>query len=126
MSEIRAALLQAKLAAVPGLLVEGGRIVSVSEGLGLFDGAAVHPVPEGPLIADLEDAATWCLCLRELCARVGLPPDDGVLWYLDQDEATDDWIWVLEGQAETRHRPGDTDDPRLALDLGLQETAHGG
>jgi len=123
MSEISAALEGAKIVAQPGLRVLGGRIVSTPEGLALFDGSELCRIPDGPLIADLDDPATWSLCMRELCARVGLPPDDGALWYLDQDEATEAWIWVLEGQAETRHRPGDTDDPRLALARGLQETA---
>lgn len=104
-----------------GMLTDCGRVLEVRDATVLVWDGEVREVDGALPLPDLEDPPTYFACLAFLCARVGLEPSTGVLWYRSSDEG--DEAWVLEGTDETRTRDADTDDPLVALARALQETA---
>jgi hypothetical protein len=119
--EVRATLAQADVPLVPGMLTDLGRVVSVDEDqVQVAADGELRAVPVAEPIPDLDDLATWLLCLGVLASRTGLEPGAGFLFYLSDDAG--DRAWVLEGADEVRTRDADTEDPKLALARALAET----
>jgi len=121
--DLREVLAKADVPLVPGMATDLGRVLAVDEtSVTLWDGEAVIGVDAALPIPDIEDAPSFLCCLAMLCARTGLDPSFGALWYRsgDDDGGT---VWVLEGNDEVRTRDGDTEDPLLSLARALIETA---
>lgn len=122
--DLREVLFHAAVPLLPGMQTDHGRVVAVGEETAtVFDGTGLVEVDASVPLPNLEDPATYWVCLGFLCGRTGLDPQDGFLWYLSDDG---DACWVLEGTDEVRTRDADTDDPLLSLARGLVETAENG
>ena len=119
--DLHAELAEADVPLLPGMWTDLGRVLDVGETTAVVFDGEVREVDGALPVPDLEDPATYFLCLAFLCSRTGLEPSTGVLWYRSGDEG--DEAWVLEGTDETRTREADTDDPLLALARALKETA---
>jgi len=107
------------------MLTDRGRIVEVTPGgVRVCHEGACSEIDAGDLVLDLDDRATFLLCLYALAVRTGLDPSAGFLWYLSEAGTYgSEPAWVLEGSDEVRTRDGDTDDPRESLARALHETA---
>jgi hypothetical protein len=111
----------------PGMLTDQGRVIDVTGDKVRVCGDACAEVDGADLVLELQDKATYLLCLDLLAVRTGLDPSTGFLWYLSEAGAFgSDPAWVLEGSDEVRTRDADTTDPREALAHALVETAPGG
>ena len=111
----------------PGMLTDRGRIIEVTgDRIRVCLEGACSEIDAGGFVLDLEDRATFLLCLDALAVRTGLDTAAGFLWYLsDPGTYGSERAWVLEATDEVRTRDGDTDDPREALVRALEETAPG-
>jgi hypothetical protein len=107
-----------------GMLTERGRVIAIEgDTLVVATETGVERVPGAGLALDLDDEATYLLALSALGERTGLDPSGGLLWHLsDEDMLSGARQWVLEDAEEVRMRDGDTEDPRVALARGLEET----
>jgi hypothetical protein len=108
-----------------GMLVQGGRIVSVCEiEATVWDNGkkATKDIPLQELELMVSDRVTQLLLLEQLALRTGLDPSQGLLWYLGDTADQEEPVWVLEDTEEVRHRPGDTTDAAEALKRAMMET----
>ncbi|MBW1880435.1 MAG: hypothetical protein JRJ84_18920 [Deltaproteobacteria bacterium] len=107
------------------MLTDRGRVIEVTaDKVRVCLGAACSQIDTGDLVLDLEDRATFLLCLDALAVRTGLDPSTGFLFYLSEAGAFgSEPAWVLEGNDEVRTRDADTRDPKEALARALVETA---
>jgi hypothetical protein len=107
------------------MLTDRGRIIAVADDkVQVCHDDACSEVDMAGLVLDLEDKATFLLCLDALAVRTGLDPSAGFLWYVSDPGAFgSEPAWVLEGSDEVRTREADTRDPREALARALTETA---
>jgi len=115
--------------ALPGMLTPQGRVLAADGSAVLVcteDGHTEHLDDDG-LQVDLDDRATFWMCLDIVARRTELDATSGLLWQLQDDPFGEEAVaWVLEAADEVRTRDGDTEDPLESLARALAETAETG